>query len=54
MSRQDDIAAKAIRKTTLRCIKEKEEMLLATISKSELNDAKKTWKFGTISNSFVR
>ncbi|MCI7587254.1 MAG: carbon-nitrogen hydrolase family protein [Campylobacter sp.] len=33
---------------------EKEEMLLATISKSELNDAKKTWKFGTISNSFVR
>lgn len=33
---------------------EKEEMLLATISKSELNDAKKTWKFGAISSVFKK
>lgn len=33
MSRQDDIAAKAIRKTTLRCIKEKKDARLAQLKK---------------------
>lgn len=41
MSRQDDVAAKAIRKTTLRCIKEKKDARLKQLKKDYEEDVRK-------------